>query len=68
MARNISRKTPMRKGPQIPLVPAQAGTQCFAKSWIPAFAGMSGVLGNRRKAYSPRASARFAAARCSGFM
>jgi hypothetical protein len=26
-----------------PLVPAKAGTQFFAKHWIPAFAGMSGV-------------------------
>jgi hypothetical protein len=29
----------------IPLVPAKAGTQFFAKGWIPAFAGMSGAPG-----------------------
>jgi hypothetical protein len=26
----------------LPLVPAKAGTQFFAKHWMPAFAGMSG--------------------------
>jgi len=26
----------------VPLVPAKAGTQFFAKQWIPAFAGLSG--------------------------
>jgi hypothetical protein len=31
-----------------PLVPAEAGTQCLAKNWIPAFAGMSGIWDGRR--------------------
>jgi hypothetical protein len=29
---------------QYPLVPAKAGTQFFAKHWMPAFAGMSGSI------------------------
>jgi hypothetical protein len=29
-----------------PLVPAKAGTQFFAKHWMPAFAGMSGASGS----------------------
>ena len=28
----------------MPLVPAKAGTQFLAKRWMPAFAGMSGML------------------------
>jgi hypothetical protein len=27
----------------LPLGPAKAGTQCFEKNWMPAFAGMSGA-------------------------
>jgi hypothetical protein len=30
--------------PNHSLVPAKAGTQYFAKIWMPAFAGMSGIL------------------------
>ena len=33
----------LSEDPKTPLVPAKAGTQFFAKSWMPAFAGMSGA-------------------------
>jgi len=35
--------------PGYPLVPAKAATQSFAKNWMPAVAGMSGVLLQRER-------------------